>query len=427
MISSEGKLSQIKIICLIALLFIPFSRIDAQAPEKYKAVFNVKNQNGKEVLNLFAESKFDDSIEGYFIITSDRKLLMGSINKLDFLRDNIFGGEINFLISKWVKNEFPIHDLETFSNGVDVSSAIAFNIKPYIKNEKTGTIGYTAKFAVYSRNNSQNNGNTEFELKLYYKLIFANWDEVTEFDFLQPYIKDHTFSIKLNRFKGEDSILSVKESIYDVIKKSINESNIKNSGFNFTLMHLVLPNNEKSGPFDFYNKYLYLSNQAGVERKAILANKYSLLDTIKLNSPIYCIKYPIPFTLQNEEKVKSYKKYETYSAVMQSDYSIILIPISYERGYLTLDIIVNFTKLHLNDNIERWSPFKKRIELQIADGTLDIDGLDSKGKYIELPEENWSVNTTVGKDKYDIYGHSDYDKFIKEELYIKLDGISKEE
>jgi hypothetical protein len=139
------------------------------------------------------------------------------------------------------------------------------------------------------------------------------------------------------------------------------------------------------------------------------------------------MKYPIPFILQNEEKVKSYKKYETYSAVMQSDYSIILIPISYERGYLTLDIIVDFTKLQLNDNIERWSPFKKRIELQIADGTLDIDGLDSKGKYIELPEENWSVNTTVGKDKYDIYGHSDYEKFIKEELYIKLDGISKEE
>ena len=128
---------------IITLGFLFFNVLLAKEPAKYSAVFKVENKNGKETLNLFASTDFNKPVEGYFIISKSTDLITGCIKKgnIDFLSDNIFGGQLDFMIGKWVQNGFPLRDLETLVNGIDVSTAIAFNIQPYIKDENSGAIG----------------------------------------------------------------------------------------------------------------------------------------------------------------------------------------------------------------------------------------------------------------------------------------------
>ena len=413
---------------IIALGFFVFNILFAKEPVKYKALFQVANKNNKEVLTLFASLDFDKPVEGYFIISKSTDLITGSIKKrgIDFLSDNIFGGQLKFMVGKWVQNGFPIRDLETVVNGIDISAAIAFNIQPYIKDEKSGAIGLAAKFAVYSDIDKKNSYSTDYNLKLLYKLVYTEWNKKTMFDFLTPYLDGQFFTVEFQEEKKDENILTVQQSIYNEIKKSVAESQIKNSGFDFSLLHWFFPTICNPNGMNFYNEYYYLNYRAGFEKITSIAAKKNLLDTLELHTPIYSACYSLPFFMQNKIKDAEYKKYKSYQKVMQSNYSVIIIPIVYWQGSLTLDLIVDYSKLSLNDNIARWSPFKKRITIKTSDDYLSYSFL-GEDRFIEMPEENWSANFSIGNDKYNIYGYPDYNKTIKEFLFIKLDDVSEEE
>ena len=412
---------------IVTLGFLVFNVLLAKEPAKYNVVFKVENKNGKEALNLFTTSEFNKPVEGYFIISKSTDLITGCIKKgnIDFLSDNIFGGQLDFMIGKWVRNGFPLRDLETLVNGIDVSTAIAFNIQPYIKDQNSGTIGCAVKFAIYIDKDKKSSYSTNYDLKLLYKLIYTEWDKETMFDFLTPYLDGQSFTVEFNKEKKDQNILAVKQSIFDEIKKSIADSQIRSSMFDFSLLHWLIPANLNERGLNFYDEYIYLNYRAGFIKKTILTNQNNLSDTLRLQSPVYYADYSMPFFLQNPNKNAAYKKYKSYKKIMQSDYHVIIIPINYWHGSLTLDLIMDYSKLTLNDNITRWSPFKKRITVNTNDDYLEY-AFYGKDKFIEMPKENWSANFSVGGDMYNIYGYPDYNKLIEELLFIKLDNLSEE-
>ncbi len=92
-----------------------------------------------------------------------------------------------------------------------------------------------------------------------------------------------------------------------------------------------------------------------------------------------------------------------------------MVPISLNGDTLTADVFLNYSKITL-DNIPRWTPIKKRVKL--------IQGYPIA---INLPRENWSANFSRDGEKYNIYGYSDYERYVNEYLLISFDSIKNKE
>ena len=426
MISSEEKLLLIKRLFVFAFLILSINTLKAQEHKRYNAELKLEVPGGRDNMNLFVSSDYGKPIRGYFIldITHENNYGRIKLGGFDFMDDEIFGYMLRGMVPRWVDNSFPLQDLETISNGIDIDCLVEFNIEPFAKVNDDSTIGCFVKTAVYKAKNAESFHNFDYDVKVYGKLIYTKWNEKTWLDFMPPYIKEHTFSMKFTKGTKGDSVLNVKQSIYDEVKKSISESNFTDEQFNFSLNHWIIPSGPKDPHLAFYSDYYSVEQLYGFQKKTILAKQYSMLDSIRLSKPVYFINYRIPLKYLNKEKADLYKKYASYSKVMQSEYSIILIPISLSDDELTADIIVSYSKLNLKDNIERWSPFKKRIKIHYTPGIMFYDFSGTRNIY--MPKENWSANFSLGKDKYDIYGYSDYEKFVDEILNIMVEKVPEE-
>ena len=78
---------------------------------------------------------------------------------------------------------------------------------------------------------------------------------------------------------------------------------------------------------------------------------------------------------------------------------------------MSVDVYIYYKKLAINQ-ISRWTPLKKRLKL-IPDYPV----------MIELPKENWSAHFTRQGEEYNIYGYSDYERFVNEYIYVSFEKL----
>lgn len=396
---------------LIALL--AFTQIiSAQQNEVLNATFAMSSNDGKISSKVCFLLEPDQPSSGYFIIPSVGISIYGKIGGggFDFMDYETAGTEADFVVPLWIKNDFFLEDLEGFSQGPDVKSAVSFQIKPfYSDDKKSNKKAYLVKFAVLfpKRKTQYSAYDQDCDVKLFYKLLHPDSTGSLRVDYLKKILPDYNFVLKVKPLNKSDQTIEVNPLVYREIKKSLADSKIVNNSFAFSVeLGIYWP--KELGWF----KNLCLSDheQNGLIKKYNIVSDFST-DTTRIEHPIYCADLKFPFKLYNEQKEKQYNSYKTKNDVLVSDYKVIVIPISYNEGKLTIDAIVNYSKLDLKDGIQRWSPFKKRLVIEHGMENLD------------MPQENWSAVLTSNKEKYEIYGYSDYEKYISEILFVKLNKV----
>jgi len=406
----SGIKSKILLPLLICLLFAKI--ILAQKTEELNALFTMSSKDGNVSSKINSIVEPDGSFGGYFLIPGHGKQILGNLGHgYDFMNYETSGTEADFLVSKWIENNFFLEDLEGFSQGPDVKTAISFYIKPfYSADKKSSRKAFLAKFAVLSpkRKTQYSAYGQDCDVKLFYKLLYPDSTGSLRVDYLDKTMPDFKFDLKISILSRAEKTLKSNTLVFNEIKKSLGESTIGNNSFLFSTDLGVYPPKE----LGWFKNVGELSDhqQVGSVAKYYLVSDFSP-DTLKLEHPIYCTNLKFPFRIYNEEKIKKYGAYKTKDDIFISDYEIIIIPISYENGILTADVISNYSKLNLRDGTRRWTPFKKRIEFKF------------KEAFIDYPHENWSAIFTRGNESYEIYGYSDYEKYVSEILSITLQKV----
>jgi hypothetical protein len=376
----------------------------------------ISTADNSQKVSLFQNKNVDEPFEGYFICTEYEKLLEGKIVKggFNFLDPKIIGGltELKFFRQQWVGNKFPLRDIETMTSPLDVEKAISFNIYPQEQTDFSDSVSLFFKYAV-CKLLKRNNGdylNSDFNINVRYKLVKIPFGQTVSFDFLDnDFVPFNIFLSVVKKHKAE-SILTVDENfvLAKEITNSAKQSKLKGTDFNFNIEFVAIDSlkqlyNKKSS----FNNFLNRIKQEGINSVNCLKS-----DNDKINLPIniYQCKLSFPFQLYNIQKENAYKNYKTRADIFRSEYNIILVPISYEKDILTADLFVDYKKI-IPDDLPRWTPIKKRIQIQ-----KDI------GVRINLPKENWSANFIRSGEKYEIYGYSDYERFVNELIIINFEN-----
>jgi hypothetical protein len=128
-------------------------------------------------------------------------------------------------------------------------------------------------------------------------------------------------------------------------------------------------------------------------------------------SGIYATDFQFPFHLYNWAKEQLYSKYRMYGDVAQSKISIAVVPASISKDSLTADVYIYYKKMNIDD-LQRWTPFKKRVILKKGEPV-----------YVMLPKENWNAVFTRLDEKYEIYGYSDFEKYVNEYVCLVFNSI----
>lgn len=365
---------------------------------------------------LHHTSKINEFIEGYYFTNNYLAdlFMMGpnaAIKEGGFslLEGKVFGGFADYMSQKWVNNKFEIEDLSVMTNGFDVDKALSFQIKPMTADINSNELHLFIKFAVYD---FEKTSNYEFDLstniKLFYKQIIVKLDEPMNLEYFNQQFKGCNFSIVFSKenLNEDKTLLIERRRLYDTVIQSVKESNVKDENFIFNLG---------------YECRKYPSLQAYYER---LANHYNLYihkydhishgendDMGKLPINIYSGELNFPFLIYSPKKLKELENFKTRNKILQSKYKIIIVPISQTADSVTADLFIDYSKISLDDKISRWSPIKKRITI----------GRKSRIN-VELPAENWSADFIRKGEHYQLYGYSDFNRFVKESLIIELEN-----
>ncbi|MFA7421420.1 MAG: hypothetical protein WCZ90_17185 [Melioribacteraceae bacterium] len=405
-----------KLVSTIAGLLFLAQTLKAQQSESFIAEFTMSSNDAVKSSKITFVIEPNEKFDGYFVIPKHFNSIFGNAGHggYDYLNYEEIGSSPEFLIPPWIDNDSPLlDDLEGFIKGSDSKIVLSFQIKPiYSKVEKSTKKVFLAKFAIINQEEKEVNNSIEIssKTKLYYKALKPTQSGILDLGFLQTVMPEYKFELTIKPYQKSLQTLNANSAIYSEIKKSLQDSNLDNTKFGLSTEIGVYPPKEV-GLFKNVN---CLKNYEQFNFTAIYNVASDVADTIKLANPIYLAELKFPFSLYNEDKMKQYSGYNTQKEILLSNYRVILVPMSYEKEKLTADVIVDYSKLNLNDGISRWSPFKKRLVF------------DHKLTQLEMPQENWSAVFTKGKDKYEIYGYSDYERYISEILFISLNKVYKE-
>jgi len=386
----------------------------------FKAV--IKSNDEVQKLVLFNRGNIDDVIDGYILITRSTHNIEGRIQKggFSFLDPKVFELGLISLQRTWVKNNFPIKDIETMTNGVDVEKVYSFEITPEILNTQSDTLSFYIKGAFYNfkkQNDKNSEFNLNYDINLSYKLFKVPFNKAVSFDFVNEELKDYHCSITFTKIKKAGEFLSINnnQQLFKGIEKSVAESSLpQNVRFKIGAEYLRTNADKQihSLVFSPYNYLLRVQQHSLIPVNALADTQFN--DEANLPLDIYHTELTFPFKLYNKEKSKLYNNYKTKKEIFRSKYNVVVVPIALDIDTLTADIFLNYSKISLNDNIPRWTPIKKRIKL-----------LQGVRYAIELPKENWSANFTRSREKYAIYGYSDFESYVNEYIVISFDSIKQ--
>ena len=377
---------------------------------------SIRTMDYSQKVSLFQNENVNEPVEGYFLCTEYEKLLEGKIVKggFNFLDPKIIGGltESKFIRKQWVDNKFPLRDLEVMTSPLDVEKAISFNIYPQEETGCPDSINLFIKYALFKllKRNEGDYLNSDFNINVHYKLVKIPFGQSVSFDFFDKDFMPYNISLYAEKKKKVQNILTINENfiLAKGIVNSARQSKLKGRNFNFNIEFVAIDSlkqlyNKKSSFNNFLNR---------IKQEGMNSINYLRSDNDKINLPvnIYQCNLRFPFHLYNIQKENAYKNYKTRADIFRSDYNIILVPISFEKDILTADLYVDYKKI-IPDDLPRWTPIKKRIQIQ-----KDI------GVRINLPKENWSANFTRSGEKYEIYGYSDYEKYVNESIIISFEN-----
>jgi len=399
---------------LFFLLFIPVLQAEDQSYDLHMKMIITSPDTSIRTLNHTGKS--DEIIEGYFLLPRykdmDLELPIRAFLQpggFNFLDQKVFSGMGDFLGEKWAENKFPVTDLEMMTNGMDISKIISFQIKPVLLNMESDSITLFIKYAVFNLIEQKNYDlDYEYNLKLFYKKAEILFDEKSSFDFINEHFAGHTISFLFTKSSEQKRSLTVENSrnIIEEIVKSANESTLQDLNFN---MGAELYRDKYPGSIaPAANNYLALYSEYHLPDYNVIVNT-ATAEVFNLPVSIYKAELSFPFLLYNSQKNELYKNYLTREDLFQSTCDVIIVPVSMNADTLTADIFVSYKKLNLDDDFPRWSPIKKRLSINSLFGTT-----------FELPKENWSASFTREGESYDIFGYSDFERYVSEWLIIKL-------
>jgi hypothetical protein len=410
------------LIYVVIIVSITINVLYAQFDDYYldfKA--DIKSNDGKQIFVLFNRGNVNDGIDGYILITRAKHNIEGSIQKsgFNFLDPKIFELGIEKLRRKWVENNFPIKDIESMTNGVDVEKVYTFEITPEILNIHSDTLSFYIKGAFYNLakpNDNLDSLNLKYNINFSYKLLKIPFNKTVPLDFANEQFMDYSCSIIFTKIKKSEEYLSIHNNqyLFDGIKQSDAESELP-PDIRFKIEAEYLRNKAKN-PAELIaispDNYLLRVKQHSLKPFNTLVEKQYAINA-GLPVEAYNTELVFPFQLYNDEKSELYENYKTKKEIFQSKCNVIVVPISLDDDTLTADIFLNYSKITL-DNIPRWTPIKKRVKI--------IQGFPLA---INLPKENWSANFVRDDEKYDIYGYSDFERYVNEYLIISFDSVKQ--
>jgi len=405
------------LVYIITIISISFSFSYAQFDDynlDFKA--NIKSNDGKQIFALFNRGNVDDEIEGYILLTRDNNIIEGSIQKngFNFLDPKIFKTRAGSPGMERIINNISTKDITTMVDDIKVEKVFSFEITPVIFDMQSDSLNFLIKGAFYdleSKDNNYNCYNLNYNINLSYKVIKSQFNKTVLLDFFGEHFKGYNCSFTFTKIKKSEEYLYINnnQNLIDGIKKSTAESKIP-SNYRMRVGAEYVRYEDSPTKFIAFPPvdYLLRVKQSSLSPVNSLVDKqYNNKESLPVE--VYSAELDFPFEVYNKEKSELYKNYKTKKEIFRSKYSVIVVPISLEDDTLTLDIILDYSKITL-DNIPRWTTIKKRVKYQ-PDLPL----------VITLPKENWSANFTRDGEVYDIYGYSDVEKYIREFLIISVE------
>ncbi len=278
----------------------------------------VQSNDGVHKLILFNRGDVDGVIDGYILITRSNHNIEGRIQKngFSFLDSKIFEVGIKSLRRKWVKNNFPVKDIETMTNGVDVEKVYSFEITPEILNIQSDSLSFYIKGAFYdlTKQNKNKECNLNYNIDLSYKLYKIPYNKTIPLDFLNRKLEDYNCSIKFIKIKKSEEYLSIENNqpLFYGIKKSVSESEFPPSARFKIGVEFIRANAEsqyQSIVFSPFNFLLRVQQHALVPVNSLIDKQNS--NRVELPVDVYHAELKFPFRLYNKEKSERYKNYKT--------------------------------------------------------------------------------------------------------------------
>jgi hypothetical protein len=391
----------------LLILFFLVNLLRAQDLKQLETRIKLTAGDGNRSLELCSSGYFNEFIEGYFVLPEYWGSISGNLRSggFTFLDPDIFGGITDEESNIWAKNSLPFSDLEHLTNGLNVKKAISFRMKSIYKNSKEDSLYLFIKYAVFDlKEHEENELNFNYNIKLANKLVKVPFDKVITFDFLNKELNNGNIIFNFSKYNN-CLFPGYRKNIIDEIIKSAGESSGIAKPIDFELEYECVnpfPAESWKAPIEFKAFHRTVSL---FSRKYIFNNFTG--NKTNLYSSVYYAELKFPFRMENPEKIKKYKNYITRDSVFQSTFEVFIIPINFEKDSLTLDIIIDYKKLNTGDNVPRWTPVKKRAKVKWF-------------LKIKLPKENWSANIRKDGEKYDIYGYSDFERYIDEYLFLHI-------
>jgi len=362
-----------------------------------------------QIVTLNHTGTMNEKIEGYYLtpihknfFTKNAVLQKGGFS---FLDPDVFGGFVEHMSKKWIKNKSPITDLEPMTNGLVPVKVLSFQIKPIAPDDRSDTLNLFIKYAVLD---FMNNKGLDFNsrIKLFYKWFRVQYNKNITLNIFNELFKEHKFTVLFTREKKSEKHLTIQnnDKLIEEIQKSAEESKLSNLLFDFDIEFFRRDKMKLNG-VDYISKY---EEQNLRSAKSIIEPGKN--GKIELPVNIYYGKLTFPFILYNTVKAKLYSSFANKKRIFKSTYNVVIVPINLINDSLTVDIFINYSKLNLDDGISRWTPIKKRITINN----------EWKMSSIVLPKENWSAFFSRNGKGYEIYGYSDYERFINEYINIKI-------
>jgi hypothetical protein len=394
----------------IVLIFILAKALSAQSADRYTFKLTLYSMDKTQQKILTKSCGTDENFEGYFADTHMFDFIpFGKIKKGGFslIDKDVFGGIADIQRNEWLKNNFTDMGLSSLVLPPEFTTALSFQISaaPVINNKDS--IHLFIKYAVFETKAKTTIMKPDFDvnIKLNYKHFVIPLNMEIPLTVFNELFKGYKFSLETGGSAEEYRLVSngIDRAAANRLKESADESILKDKNIGFEVVfskRSIIP--VKNANTADYSAYI---NCSGFSEKTLISSK----EVKEIRVPLFYCNFDVPFALFNRDKMEKFSSYKTFGKYFNSHYEIFIIPVSMSNQGITADIYIKYNKLNLEDDFNRWTPFFKRIEIPIKGGVR-----------IDLPKENWTANFTRSGEQYDIYGYSDYEKFIDETLYISL-------
>jgi hypothetical protein len=375
------------------------------------AKFENKGLSQQVILyNNFAEG---EKAEGCFYTVFPEEILEGKFERggFNFLSPDVFHLYSPEAEAKLINRKYPLGNIDSLTYGLRIQSAISFGIKPVTAAE-SDSISLLFRYIVFTAQNQNNNRLTDmdYNVNAHYEHIKVKLNEPVEFNFLRRYL--HGQKLEFTFSKEADENINAESFLAEEIEKECDSSKLRDVKINMSgefvlekaddgLFHMRI----MEPPFDKRIR------ESELKRGNVLAVGQKGKKT-RLSSDALQFSFSFPFSLYNTEKEAKYSAYKSKDKIFTSNYSVIVTPLNITADTLEASVFISVKKIAV-DNLMRWTPIKMKLKF--------APGVPIK---LRLPKENWSANFTREGEQYDIYGYSDYEKFVEEYIILTLNSFN---